>query len=294
MPRACCRTARGLQRGIRPATAWHQFATGLGGGGCKSPIPLLTSPGKYSKSSGIKIWRSIIIERITISKKEDVVLTLYLRGCHEPPPLHFYFFSLGILSLIVSCASAESQLRARAEAGEAEAQYQLASMYWEGRGVERNPPQALTWYQRAADRGHREAQVKVAELYERGEGISQDYVQASRMYAKAAEQGDPKSEIRLAQLYLMGQGVPQNYAEAKKLLERAGKEGCRSSVPARQDILGRARVTTDRVQAHKWFNLAAAQGHKHAATLRQIVAMEMDRDQVVEAQRLAAEQSRSQ
>src|SRR5215831_20661883 len=128
---------------------------------------------------------------------------------------------VGILSLIVSCASYESKLRARAEAGEAEAQYQLASMYWEGRAIGRDPNQALKWDLLAAEHGHRKAQIRLAESYERGEGISRDYVQAARMYAKAAEQGDLKAEIRLAQLYLSGQGVPQNYAEARTLLERA-------------------------------------------------------------------------
>jgi TPR repeat protein len=42
----------------------------------------------------------------------------------------------------------------------------------------------------------------------------------------------------------------------------------------------------DRVQAYKWFNLAAAQGHRHAASLREIVAIEMARDQIIQAQRL--------
>jgi hypothetical protein len=40
-----------------------------------------------------------------------------------------YILFLGVLFLIASCASYESKLRARADAGEAEAQYQLASMY---------------------------------------------------------------------------------------------------------------------------------------------------------------------
>ena len=54
-----------------------------------------------------------------------------------------YILSLGILSLIVSCASYESKLRARAEAGEAEAQYQLARMLLDGNGVTQDPRRAL-------------------------------------------------------------------------------------------------------------------------------------------------------
>ena len=105
--------------------------------------------------------------------------------------LSIYVLSLGILALIVSCTRYESKLRARAEAGEAEAQYQLASMYWEGRAIGCEPNQALKWDLLAAEHGHRKAQIRVAESYERGEGISQDYVQAARMYAMAAARGDP-------------------------------------------------------------------------------------------------------
>lgn len=124
--------------------------------------------------------------------------------------------------------------------------------------------------------------------------MSQDYVQASQWYTKAAKQGDLNSEVRLAKLYLKGQGVPQNYAEARKLLERAAEKKSAEAQYLLGEIYWEGRgVPRDRVQAHKWFNLAAAQGHKGAASKRQVVAMEMDRDQLIEAQRLAVEQNKT-
>jgi TPR repeat protein len=132
-------------------------------------------------------------------------------------------------------------------------------------------------------------------LYERGEGISQNYERASQWYKKATEEGDIKSEIRLAQLYLKGQGVPQNYAEARKLLEQAAaKKNAEGQYLLGQIYWEGRGVTIDRVQAHKWFNLAAAQGHERAASMRQVVAIEMGPDQLIEAQRLAVEQSKGQ
>ena len=111
-----------------------------------------------------------------------------------------YILSLGLLLLLTtSCASYESKIRTRADAGEAEAQYQLASMYWEGRTIDPDPNEALKWYLRAAEQGHREAQVRLAQLYERGEGIRQNYERAAQWYIKATKQGDLESEIRLAQ-----------------------------------------------------------------------------------------------
>jgi len=45
----------------------------------------------------------------------------------------------------------------------------------------------------------------------------------------------------------------------------------------------------DRVAAHKWFNIAAARGSTEAALLRSEVAIEMTRDEIARAQRLARE-----
>jgi TPR repeat protein len=46
-------------------------------------------------------------------------------------------------------------------------------------------------------------------------------------------------------------------------------------------------VPQDFVSAHKYFNLAAAQGNAEAKAHRAEIAMEMSREQVCEAQRLA-------
>jgi len=46
-------------------------------------------------------------------------------------------------------------------------------------------------------------------------------------------------------------------------------------------------VPTDRVAAHKWFNLAAREGVAEAARLRRELALEMTSDEVAEAQRAA-------
>lgn len=48
-------------------------------------------------------------------------------------------------------------------------------------------------------------------------------------------------------------------------------------------------VSTDLVEAHKWFNLAAAKGNREAARYRQEVAGEMTAADVAAAQREARE-----
>ena len=48
-------------------------------------------------------------------------------------------------------------------------------------------------------------------------------------------------------------------------------------------------VTCDLIEAHKWFNLAAAQGHDEAAWCRADVSDEMTAREIAEAQRRARE-----
>ncbi|MEZ5839982.1 MAG: sel1 repeat family protein [Hyphomicrobiales bacterium] len=48
-------------------------------------------------------------------------------------------------------------------------------------------------------------------------------------------------------------------------------------------------VSTDLVEAHKWFNLAAAKGNHEAARYRQEVAAEMSSGDIAAAQREARE-----
>ena len=48
-------------------------------------------------------------------------------------------------------------------------------------------------------------------------------------------------------------------------------------------------VPQDYVLAHKWFNLAAAQGDKYAAKYRDDLAKKMNTFQIQEAQKLARE-----
>jgi TPR repeat protein len=46
-------------------------------------------------------------------------------------------------------------------------------------------------------------------------------------------------------------------------------------------------VNCDLVEAHKWFNIAAASGHEEAALCRADIAREMSRMEIAEAQREA-------
>ncbi len=52
---------------------------------------------------------------------------------------------------------------------------------------------------------------------------------------------------------------------------------------------GSQGVTCDLIEAHKWFNLAAAKGHDEAAWCRADISEEMTAREIAEAQRMARE-----
>jgi TPR repeat protein len=54
-------------------------------------------------------------------------------------------------------------------------------------------------------------------------------------------------------------------------------------------VLGRPGVPQDYIQAHMWFNLAAANGLKEPADFRDDLAKRMTPAQIAEAQQLARE-----
>ncbi len=77
------------------------------------------------------------------------------------------------------------------------AQYFLARMYADGRGVDKNPAEAAKWFRKAAAKGVQEAQVRLGGLYERGDGVPQDMEYAYGWYAVAAHLGNPKGTAAL-------------------------------------------------------------------------------------------------
>src|SRR5262249_30718206 len=61
-----------------------------------------------------------------------------------------------------------AELQSRAQAGEPEAQSQLALKYQLGRDVAKNETEAVRWFQKAAEGGHALAQVTLGLMYRDG------------------------------------------------------------------------------------------------------------------------------
>ena len=71
-----------------------------------------------------------------------------------------------------------ADLRALAEAGDTEAQYNLGVMYDNGEGIPQDDAEAVRWYRLAAEQGSATAQYNLGVMYGTGEGVPQDNVEA--------------------------------------------------------------------------------------------------------------------
>ena len=166
------------------------------------------------------------------------------------------FISACLLIKVLAESSAEdiSSIMSKAEQGDIEAQYNLAEMYTQGKGVPQDYKQALTWYEKAAEQGDARAQAILGSTYRVGRGVPQDDKQAFYWTKKAAEQGDANAQFFLAGYYYKGKGVLQDYTKA-----------------------------------YAWFNLAASQGVYNADQFRDSLIELMTPSQIEEGQKLSIE-----
>lgn len=74
-----------------------------------------------------------------------------------------------------------------AEQGDAKAQYNLAKMYDQGKGVKQDYQQAAKWSQKAAEQGYAEAQFILGTMYYQGEGVKRNHKQAKIWFGKACD-----------------------------------------------------------------------------------------------------------
>ena len=115
------------------------------------------------------------------------------------------------------------RLRAQAETGEGRAQVLLGLAYEMGSaGLKPQPPQALSWFQKAADQGIAWAQIWAADFYLNGaDGVERDAARALRLYRSAADRGDLKAAFAVGQIYFYGDGVSADHREAAAWYRRA-------------------------------------------------------------------------
>jgi TPR repeat protein len=114
--------------------------------------------------------------------------------------------------------------RLAADAGNPDAQYALATLYKEGRGVPKDLQETARLLAAAARADNTDAQVEYAIALFNGTGVAKDETEAAEILQKAAEKGSPIAQNRLARILSVGRGLPADPVAAVKwhLVSKAG------------------------------------------------------------------------
>lgn len=107
-----------------------------------------------------------------------------------------------------SVVDAVDFVRQKANQGDAEAQFQLAVIYQNGRLIQQDQQQAREWLLKAAQQGHVKAMFNLGVTYGDGLGVPVDDAEAFKWYQAAANEGDPRAHFNLGSFYIAGRGTP--------------------------------------------------------------------------------------
>src|SRR5687767_7077825 len=111
--------------------------------------------------------------------------------------------------------------RPLAEAGDADAAFNLGQAYRLGRGVPINLAAAQTWFERAARKGHLDAQTTLGLLlFDSGSRVA-----GLRWLKSAAEKGEPRALLIYGTALFNGDGVPEDRVLAYAYISRAAAQG---------------------------------------------------------------------
>ena len=180
-----------------------------------------------------------------------------------------------------------------AKQGDSNAQFDVASMYQNGRGVTPDLSKAIEWYKKSAaqknqkavsrlkilevneerfkkvlalaDKGEAESQYKLGKMYTEGAGVSINHTKATAAFENAAKQGYAKAEYKLGLNYYEGTGVNRNRKTACKWFKAAAEQ----NHPASQYYLGKMYASGSGVKQNyttslEWFTRAVDGGFNQA------------------------------
>ena len=148
-----------------------------------------------------------------------------------------------------------------------------------------------------ADFENAEVQFKQGLKFAGGKGATpDDYAQAAEWYRKAAAQNHFLAQFNLAMMYAHGQGVRRDAVQSRMWLDKAAQQGDAGA----QFHLGNnchrasfsqvpADASESRIEAYKWYRLAAAQGYQGSEEAHASLTLNMTRADVAAGnQRVAA------
>lgn len=131
-----------------------------------------------------------------------------------------------------------------------------------------------------------EVQYGLGVKFANSQDSSQDYAQAAEWYRKAAAQSHPLAQFNLGVMYANGQGVVRDDAQSAHWFDKAAQQGdagaqYRLGKSCHRASLGSAENAPEsRIEAYKWYHLAAAQGYQGSDAACASVILHMTREDV--------------
>lgn len=122
-------------------------------------------------------------------------------------------------------AAANDDLLAKANGGDAIAQYDIGRKFAAGDGVSKNMEEAVKWLTKSAEQGNPDAQMSLGALLVSGRGVPRNSAEAAKWYRLAATQGRPAAQLQMARMHLAGAGVAKDDVEAAKWASLAHAQG---------------------------------------------------------------------
>ncbi len=108
------------------------------------------------------------------------------------------------------------EYKAKAEQGDAEAQFNLGFCYDDGRGVRKDYGEAVKWYRKAAEQNFAPAQFNLGCCYANGQGVARDKVEAYAWFSMAAKADADAAERRNL---LRKELTPKQFTDAQKRMK---------------------------------------------------------------------------
>jgi TPR repeat protein len=154
-------------------------------------------------------------------------------------------------------ADAVTIWRPLAEAGDADAAFNLGQAYRLGRGVPLDLAAAQSWFERAAGKGHLDAQTTLGLLlFQNGNRIA-----GLRWLKGAAEKGDPRALLVYGTALFNGDGAPQDPVLGYAYVSRAAAQG----LPAAKETLAQLDQLLPLAERKKGVALAIAKSKANPA-----------------------------
>jgi len=164
-----------------------------------------------------------------------------------------------------------------------EAQYELAKILENGKGVPKDHTAAMKWYLSSANNGGPGFKTMLANQYRKGDGVfKKNDAEAVKWFRIAAEQGYRSAQAELAFMSYYGEGMTQNYSQAILWFRKAALQGHDKAQYTLGEMYRDGKGCSNSiVNACVWWSLVQGRCKKNAES--NLNALKMNKDQLAQA-----------